>query len=696
MARRSYIGSRRRGSVLAAPPALARLTTGGSSRGHTALAAAPSLSSRHEHEGRAPQPGVPAGPRDTQYPSASGYEYSAETYEGHPGLTPPAPARVQPRQGAFPSEQQLVSAPDYLSMIAPLGPLSGRGKAQTPLQQLLEGAGAALGGNPGGLVSALMGGPEATAQPLKVPTPPPAPRLTKGQVNRQLVQTFGRANIATGSGALRREPAVASISHSGAAANPADPLGAKTLGDVTAGQLAHARQAGTLQVSKRGVLSTPVNRGIQRGLLAAHENVLATNGLTGPLTPSQKQIATLVSKQLGGVLSPRTLAIQELQEQSGQHAIDREHEGNFNTLDIGYFDSGPGQLTQGPEWSSPASAAKATAEFFEGKRYGPGAGIPDILAEAKGKSVGEQLQIIGNSGWATSDYANELAATAPQVGLEHNPKAIASLQQAKQAASAAGINPTPWQGDVAGGGKDFTYVRADAKGMVQWLESAIGTQEGSAKQLNWASKLGLGSAEPWCANLVSNGLLRRGFSASEIPANPNSTEGFEVWGQEGKYATDVGTDLAKAKPGDVLAFSGAHTATYVGNGEMISGNFSNETERTPVSAGPAPLSMIIRPKYKGGKVKVADSGALSTSTTESVGGSSSSEGLATGGPVSPGVAGAGSVLGAQRASVAPAMIAAPGYAEGLGPATPNVAAGTTEGEELLRTLTEPPSGAVLR
>jgi hypothetical protein len=170
----------------------------------------------------------------------------------------------------------------------------------------------------------------------------------------------------------------------------------------------------------------------------ARKVVAKTTGVTGPLTPSQKVMAKQIARETG--LKPRTIATQELQEESGEAAQQREAEGNYNALNIGYFDSGPGALTQGSEWSNPHTAAKATSEFFKGQKYGPSEGIRNILPAAKGKSVPEQLNVIGNSGWATSDYATNLAATSALVGEKHNPKAVARLKAAVKEAKELGLN----------------------------------------------------------------------------------------------------------------------------------------------------------------------------------------------------------------------------------------------------------------
>lgn len=198
---------------------------------------------------------------------------------------------------------------------------------------------------------------------------------------------------------------------------------------------AHTRKAPESRLK-----GTPQERKAARKTLQKARKVVArTTGVTGPLTPSQKKIAKLVSKETGGILKPRTVATQELQEESGEAARQREAEGNYDVLNIGYTDSGPIALTRGSEWSNAKTAAKATAEFFKGNKYEPGAEIPQILERAKGKPVAKQLEIIGNSGWASSEYAKNLAATSALVGEKHNPGAIKNLKEAKLAAKELGL-----------------------------------------------------------------------------------------------------------------------------------------------------------------------------------------------------------------------------------------------------------------
>lgn len=420
------------------------------------------------------------------------------------------------------------------------------------------------------------------------------------------------------SGKAPRPVDVALQASAGAPKGP-DPLGAKTLGNVTAQRLAEAAKEGALRISKGGVVSTPENRNARRQLVRAYEHLDATNGLRGPLTPGQIEFAEALSRATGGILKPRTVATQALQEESGAAAQKREAEHNFDALNIGYTDAGPLPLTRDPVWSNPVTAAKATAEFFEGKRFSPSPQIASILEQAKGKSVPEQLRIIGESGWATSAYASDLAQTAKLVSEIHDPQAAIQLQAAKKNARAHGINPTPFNGDVAGGDREYVYIRADGKGAVDWAESALGTQQGTARQLHWAA-ITHGPEDPWCAEFVGAAMLRQGLS---IPADAPYAGSFLNW----KDGTNLGTDLNKVKPGDLLVFGvpggrAQHIGIYKGDGVMISGNFSDEVAESSVAqeVEGTGLQGIVRPKYKGGRLKVR-AGSLPGSSLATVPGS---------------------------------------------------------------------------
>lgn len=119
------------------------------------------------------------------------------------------------------------------------------------------------------------------------------------------------------------------------------------------------------------------------------------------LTSGQRQFRDALAQKTGlnaGVITAWLLA-----EQSSGAARSRQAQGNHNWLNIAYYDSGPGSITRGREWRSPASAADATAAFLRGQKYGPSSGIRRIIRTA-GQSPDAQIRAIATSGWASSGY----------------------------------------------------------------------------------------------------------------------------------------------------------------------------------------------------------------------------------------------------------------------------------------------------
>jgi cell wall-associated NlpC family hydrolase len=119
------------------------------------------------------------------------------------------------------------------------------------------------------------------------------------------------------------------------------------------------------------------------------------------LNPKQAAFAASLSKLTG--LDPHVIGAWTLAEESGTAAQKRAAAGNNNWLNIGMFDSGPGAISKGKQWSSPESAAEMTAAFLKGQKGGADKRIVDILKTA-GKDPGSQLKAIYESPWASSHY----------------------------------------------------------------------------------------------------------------------------------------------------------------------------------------------------------------------------------------------------------------------------------------------------
>lgn len=274
--------------------------------------------------------------------------------------------------------------------------------------------------------------------------------------------------------------------------------------------------------------------------------------------------------------------------EGGGHANGGEA-GKNNWLGVGY----PGRRTAFSESSyfngNAKSAAKATADWMMGKigkefNYGAAQGIREIIPKAKGKSAEAAAKALEESGWGTN--VNNLRS------------------------------------NIGNAPVSYTKVKADAAGMLQWARATVGTDEGTKLQAKWAAESGISSAEAWCSAWIAAGLARHGLPMPSNPAYSGS------WAEGWKGGKVVGSDIANAKPGDILVFSGQHVGLYVGGGEMISGNFGDTVARGPISEESAPLSAVVRPHYKGGWVKVPDAPAAMAYSNSS--GSPSAYGVAGG------------------------------------------------------------------
>jgi hypothetical protein len=133
------------------------------------------------------------------------------------------------------------------------------------------------------------------------------------------------------------------------------------------------------------------------------------------LTSGQEKFAGRLAELTG--LDPRVVSAWELAEESGGAAQAREAAGNFNWLNIGYFDSGAGKIAFDKSFGDPISAAEQTADFLKGKWGGASPGIRAIL-NTVGRDPQEQMSAIANSGWASSHYGGgaNLRATYDELG----------------------------------------------------------------------------------------------------------------------------------------------------------------------------------------------------------------------------------------------------------------------------------------
>lgn len=221
--------------------------------------------------------------------------------------------------------------------------------------------------------------------------------------------------------------------------------GKGTYGRPTVNQLARAADRGFLRRTRRGEVATAGQISARRRLSQA-QRAASRVGVTGPLTRGQKTFVSALARETK--MSPKVLGAWVLSEMSSGPAAKREAEGNHNWLNVGYFDSGPGQLTKDSTWGNPKSAAKATAQFLRGERFGASQGIQSILASSAGQPAEQQVRAIAGSGWASSQYVpkdtggrpgDDLRKLMPSIQVNRDPGAVQELRQARAAAQRQGI-----------------------------------------------------------------------------------------------------------------------------------------------------------------------------------------------------------------------------------------------------------------
>jgi hypothetical protein len=178
------------------------------------------------------------------------------------------------------------------------------------------------------------------------------------------------------------------------------------------------------------------------------------------LTSGQQLFAGRLAQLTG--LDPRVISAWVLAEESGGAAQSRQAAGNFNWLNIGYFDSGAGHIAFDKAFGDPVSAAEQTARFLEGKWGGASPGIQAIL-QSVGHSPAQQMTSIANSGWASSHYDNgrnligtydelsdlKVTAQSPGTGAAANAVAAGAESGAVVAEQASGAGEPRVQAMVA-------------------------------------------------------------------------------------------------------------------------------------------------------------------------------------------------------------------------------------------------------
>lgn len=325
------------------------------------------------------------------------------------------------------------------------------------------------------------------------------------------------------------------------------------------------------------------------------------------LTQQQERFAAELAQQTG--LDRNVIRAWALAEMSGTYAQQREREGNANALNVGYFDSGAADWAK-KSFRDPVQAARLTADFLRGKRWGAHPQIQAILRTA-GQNPAAQLRAIYTSPWASSGYngGRDLQSTYKLVAGQAAPNFPTTNLPAGPVAQAApdpvGASTVAPQQDIRAGVVQNT-ISANAK-IAGIPEMALPTMRAPmvsapiAVDTKRARATGVSDVAP---SSVGNAVVQAAKQFLGMPyswggggtGGPSfgigrgaSTKGFDCSGLVQYALGKVGVKIARvtydqvkqgtavtrqqARPGDLIFFGTAadphHVGLYMGNGKFI-------------------------------------------------------------------------------------------------------------------------------
>ena len=211
-------------------------------------------------------------------------------------------------------------------------------------------------------------------------------------------------------------------------------LGAKQVGNEGVGAVQRAAERG--QVGREGDrFTTPRVRRTRRKVKRAKREVRRAKAAAKRsgrinIPGGEGVFINRLARETG--LNPRVVAAWTKSEGGNRF-------GDYNLLNIGHTGSGPNSAAANGNFADPVSAAKATAAFLRGEWGGAGAGIPNIIRQARGKDPATQIRVIEQSGWRLGrtgpdpKYSNLITSVFnEQPGVtKANPRAKRRLERAE-------------------------------------------------------------------------------------------------------------------------------------------------------------------------------------------------------------------------------------------------------------------------
>jgi hypothetical protein len=240
--------------------------------------------------------------------------------------------------------------------------------------------------------------------------------------------------------ALKAAPAVRQSTRLNAEGTRVERLaGAKQVGNEGLEAVQAAADRGQIRRDSK-TFTTPKVRKTRRKVRRARREVRKARAQVRasgriPIPGGEGRFINRLARKTG--LDPRVVAAWTKSEGGNQY-------GDYNLLNIGHTGSGPNSAAANGNFATPEGAADATAAFLRGEWGGAGAGIPQIIQNARGKSPEEQIRVIEQSGWRLGStgpdpmYSNLITSVYNEQpnARAANPKAKRELERAKDRAAA--------------------------------------------------------------------------------------------------------------------------------------------------------------------------------------------------------------------------------------------------------------------
>ncbi len=145
---------------------------------------------------------------------------------------------------------------------------------------------------------------------------------------------------------------------------------------------------------------------------------------------------------------------------------------------------------------------------------------------------------------------------------------------------------------VTSGSNASGEASGDAAKLIKWAEKQVGdAPEGGWRHREYAGKLGYSTDLPWCGIFLGYGM--KFICGIDPPGNPAYSGDWLNWGKR--------VSTSNPEPGDIVVYDWGdggitdHVAIYIGGGERIGGNESDNVSKGPADLGSA--VGIVRPPW---------------------------------------------------------------------------------------------------